>query len=81
MNCLFFSENTSAYTAGNSVYFPMFNPYPVGYYATGGRTENVYLGSDYNDDTFKCGKIREDYVVTMENRKKAPPTKILDMVC
>ena len=32
------------------------------------------LGSDYNDDSFQCGKIREDYVVTLENRKKAPPT-------
>ena len=31
---------------------------------------------DYNTDSFLCGKIREDYVVTLENRKRAPVTKI-----
>ena len=38
------------------------------------------LNDDYNDEFFLCGKISEDYVVTLENRKRAPPTKIGDGV-
>ena len=38
------------------------------------------LELDYNDDFFLCGKISEDYGVTLENRKRAPPTKIGDGV-
>ena len=80
LTCLFFSENKSAYYAGNAVYFPMFNPYPEGYYASPGD-EIVDFKLDYNTDSFRCGRIREDYVVTLENRKRAPPAKILVTVC
>ena len=78
MTCLFFSENKSAYYAGNAVYFPMFNPYPYEYKA--GYKEIVDFKLDYNTDSFLCGKIREDYVVTLENRKRAPLTKLGDGV-
>ena len=57
----------------------MFNPYPEGYYASPGD-EIVDFKLDYNTDSFRCGRIREDYVVTLENRKRAPPTKIGDVV-